>query len=116
MNPHKPVYTRFCHILERIEHIELFLAQDPEMKELRTAEAMYYQLFIIGEAVRAIPEEYKERFKTVPWKKMIALRNALAHECHKIEHHRIMLAIKELPAIKQHIIQLIEETKNDYQP
>jgi uncharacterized protein with HEPN domain len=45
--------------------------------EKRTA--VERQLFIIGEAAARLPDDWKQRLPEVPWRKIVGLRNLLAH-------------------------------------
>lgn len=41
--------------------------------------AVERQLFVIGEAAARLPDEWKQQRPEVPWRKIIGLRNLLAH-------------------------------------
>ena len=41
--------------------------------------AVERQVFVIGEAAARLPEEWKQRRPDVPWRKIVGLRNLLAH-------------------------------------
>ena len=41
--------------------------------------AVERQLFILGEAAARLPEAWKQRLPEVPWRKIVGLRNMLAH-------------------------------------
>jgi uncharacterized protein with HEPN domain len=41
--------------------------------------AVERQVFVIGEAAARLPDEWKQRRPVVPWRKIIGLRNLLAH-------------------------------------
>lgn len=41
--------------------------------------AVERQVFVIGEAAARLPDEWKQRRPGVPWRKIIGLRNLLAH-------------------------------------
>lgn len=42
--------------------------------------AVERQVFVIGEAAARLPDEWKQRRPAVPWRKIIGLRNLLAHD------------------------------------
>ncbi len=44
---------------------------------------------IIGEAAKNIPAEVTEKYPDVPWKKMIGLRNLIAHHYFGIDYEMI---------------------------
>lgn len=41
--------------------------------------AVERQLFILGEAAARLPDAWKRRLPEVPWRKIVGLRNMLAH-------------------------------------
>ena len=41
--------------------------------------AVERQVFVVGEAAARLPDEWKQRRPDVPWRKIIGLRNLLAH-------------------------------------
>ena len=44
---------------------------------------------IIGEASKNIPEQIKEKYPEIPWKKMYSLRNLRSHEYFGIDYEMI---------------------------
>jgi len=46
----------------------------------KTRYAVERQLLVIGEAAKRISESYKQKHAEIPWKRMVGLRNILAHE------------------------------------
>ena len=62
-------------ILRYIEGVtfEAFAANDEKRA------AVERQVFVIGEAAARLPDEWKQRRPAVPWRKIIGLRNVLAH-------------------------------------
>jgi uncharacterized protein with HEPN domain len=41
--------------------------------------AVERQVFVIGEAAARLPDDWKQRQPEVPWRKIVGLRNLLAH-------------------------------------
>lgn len=52
-------------------------------------------LEIIGEAARRVSPEFQNAHAEIPWKKIIAQRNVLAHEYGEIKLERIWMLISE---------------------
>ena len=50
------------------------------VNDKRTRYAIERQLLVIGEAANHISEEFKIEKPEIPWKRIISLRNVLAHE------------------------------------
>jgi uncharacterized protein with HEPN domain len=50
------------------------------MDDKKTRYAIERQLLVIGEAANHVSDEFKEENPDIPWKRIIGLRNVLAHE------------------------------------
>ncbi|MEP7306335.1 MAG: DUF86 domain-containing protein [Acidobacteriota bacterium] len=87
-------------ILRYIEGVtfEQFAANDEKRA------AVERQVFVIGEAAARLPDEWKQRRPAVPWRKIIGLRNLLAHgywtidaeELWDIARHKVSEFVAEL--------------------
>jgi uncharacterized protein with HEPN domain len=68
---------------------------------------------IIGEAAKNIPEEIREKYRSVPWKKMVGLRNLISHEYFGIDYEMIWTITKEsLPQNRIDIQAILDAEKN----
>jgi uncharacterized protein with HEPN domain len=76
------------HILESIEWIEKDLAgitEDQFMENVTIQDAVIRRFEIIGEAVRNLSEEYKEKHPEIEWNKAMAMRNILVHSYFSVD-------------------------------
>ena len=61
---------------------------------------------VIGEAVRHIPDNIKERYPDVEWKEAAGFRNILIHDYFGIDVEAVWDTIKNnIPTFKNHVIQ-----------
>ncbi len=68
-------------------------------------------LEIIGEAVRQLPEDFKQKYSYIEWRKIVDLRNILIHEYFGIEPEIIWDIVKnKIPTLKTFIKILLEES------
>ena len=49
-------------------------------RDTRTRYAVTYALQIVGEAARNVPSQIRERYPQIPWRKIIGMRDRLAHD------------------------------------
>ncbi|HEY5111043.1 MAG TPA: HepT-like ribonuclease domain-containing protein [Acidimicrobiales bacterium] len=91
---------RLVEVIERIEgarKAELILDEyEHEGKDIAVPlDAILYNMLVIGEAIKTIPEEIKERRPDVPWLSITGLRNILAHEYLDVNVEVIHLILDE---------------------
>jgi len=68
------------------------------------------QLQIIGEAVRAIPQEVRDQALAIPWAKIVGMRNILVHGYFDIDTEVVWDAVaNDIPALKPLIKELLEK-------
>lgn len=105
-------YTLYLKdILAAIESIEAFIeGMTPEAFEVddKTASAVMRKLEIIGEAVKQIPEEIRQKHPQIPWKEMAGMRDKLIHFYFGVDHRLVWKTITErLPGVKQEIEKVL---------
>lgn len=47
-------------------------------------EAILHNFFVIGEAVKALPEDLRSRAPEIPWSDIAAMRDVIGHHYHRI--------------------------------
>ena len=75
-------------ILEAVEKIKAYtrgqslttLLEDP----LR-ADALVFNLLVIGEAAGYVPKDLRSNYPEVPWRQIVGLRNVIAHQYFQID-------------------------------
>ncbi len=72
--------------------------------------AVFMNLSIIGEAANSIPDSIKSIALSVPWKKIIGMRNKLVHEYWGYDTKTVWETIGEsLPELKREVEQLMKK-------
>ena len=70
------------HILESMDNIEDFvrgISKDFFIKNKEKHSAVIRQIEIIGEAVKNLPDQLKNKHPNVPWNKIAGMRDKLMH-------------------------------------
>jgi len=97
-------------IIESIQRIDDYLfGLDYEQfaEDLKLVDAVSRRLEIIGEAVKNIPAETKEKRSDLPWKGIVGMRDVLAHGYFGIDPKRVWNIVKnDLPPLRQGITAL----------
>jgi uncharacterized protein with HEPN domain len=76
----------------------------------KTVNAVIRSLEIMGEAAKRIPEDVRQRYPVVPWRRMTGMRDKLIHEYSGVDLEIVWEVVKtELPPVKP----LIERALRD---
>lgn len=109
-------YERLQDIQEAILHIYKYASQGKDLfyqNELVQSWVIRH-LEIVGEAVRAIPQEFRDRYPEVPWKQINAMRNLLIHLYFDINLDRIWAVVEEdLPLLKAKVDAILSQQGKD---
>ena len=100
-------------IVAAMESIEGFIAGMDLVSfraDDKTASAVMRKLEIIGEAVKQVPEEVRQRYSHVPWKEMAGMRDKLIHFYFGVDYSLVWRAITErVPKVKEELLAILEE-------
>lgn len=103
----------FDDILESIAHIENYTNKITEKefsKNEMLQDAVVRRFEIIGEAVKNIPQIFKEQYTDIPWGKIAGMRDVLIHAYSGINIKRIWKTTKDdLPDLKKCVEKIIDE-------
>ncbi len=91
-------------ILEAMARIEEFtqgMSYEDFIQDDKTSSAVVRKLEIIGEAVKQLPKEVRDRFEEIPWNSLAKTRDKIIHFYHGVDHEIIWKIIKEeLPPLR----------------
>jgi len=100
-------------ILEAIGEVEDFTAGiqfDDFVEDKKTVNAVVRSLEVIGEAAKKIPDNLRDKYPEIPWKRMTGMRDKLIHEYFGIDLEIVWEVVNnELPPIKPLIQKVLEE-------
>lgn len=98
-------------ILESIEKIEEYtqdLTEEEFSRNTETQDAVLRRLAIIGEAVKHLPEDLKEKHKQIPWKQIAGASDIFVHEYFGVGIERVWGTIHEdLSELKKVVKEII---------
>ena len=109
----KEDYIFIKHILESIGDIESFtkeISKDVFFKNKEKQNAVVRSLEVIGEAVKNIPDNLKEKYSSVPWREIAGTRDKMIHHYFGVDLNIVWdIVKKDIPKLKKQIEKIERE-------
>lgn len=100
-------------ILKSVNKIEEYtkrINEEEFNKNTLIQDAILRRLEIIGEAVKNLPQEFKEQYTDIPWDRIAGMRNIVAHEYFGVNLKRVWKTLKDdIPELKEKIYRIIQK-------
>jgi len=99
-----------CESTLAIEEYIQNLAEDEFYSNRQVQDAIIRRLEIIGEAVKNVDDDFRNKYPQIPWKKIAGMRDIIAHEYFGVKLERVWDVVrKDLPHIKQQMLLIMEK-------
>jgi len=97
-------------VLESISKIEEYtkgISGEEFYGNTELQDAVLRRLEIIGEAVKNVPQEFRDKYPAIPWKKIAGMRDVLIHEYAGVIMERVWnVVIGDLPELKSRMLSV----------
>ena len=96
--------------MDSIANIEQYTSAIDEQQFLANTQlqdAVLRRLEVIGEAVKNIPQSFRDKYPHIPWKKIAGLRDVLIHEYFGVNMHRTWKVVRQdIFDLRQKLLQV----------
>ncbi|NJN58740.1 MAG: DUF86 domain-containing protein [Leptolyngbyaceae cyanobacterium SL_5_9] len=81
--------------------------------DVRTQLAVLYELTVLGEAVKRLSQEFRDRHPDIPWRNMAGMRDKLIHDYDRVDARRVWEVVTtSLPDLLNKIDPLLPKEGN----
>jgi len=99
--------------IQKIRRYTYGLSQETFQENDLVVDAVVRNLEVIGEAARQIPEAVRERYPTIPWRRVIGLRHVVVHAYFYVDLEIVWKIVAEqLPVLEPHLLRMRAELKS----
>lgn len=100
------------HVMDAISKVEEYITGIDEAKFKSTSliqDGVIRQIEIIGEALRNVSREFREKYSYLPWDDAIGMRDKLIHDYMGVDLEKVWeTATLDIPRLKDWVGQIIE--------
>ena len=95
--------------LERIVHYTKNIGFEEFEKDTMRSDAVVRNLEIVGEAVKRLPEDFKESHREIPWHRIAGMRNRIVHDYFGIDNEIIWQVVQtDVPKLLKQVGRIIQ--------
>lgn len=99
-------------IIESINYIQAYIegvSKEEFFESVEKQDAVLRRLEIIGEAVKQIPGEIRDKYIDIPWREIAGLRDIIIHQYYGVTLEMVWLVItEEIVPLKANINEIIQ--------
>ncbi len=114
MRRDETVYLR--HILDAVARVEEYLEglDEPAFQRRNLVQdGVIRQLEIIGEAVKRLSADLRNKCPDIPWQDIAGMRDKLIHDYLGVDLDKVWItATRDIPSFKLKIQKLLDETRD----
>lgn len=97
-----------CEAMDRIVEYTAGLTRDQFMRDTKTQDAVVRNLEVVGEATKALPTDWRNRYPGIPWKGLAGVRDKMIHHYFGLNYDIIWTIVsEEIPTLLPQVREIL---------
>lgn len=98
--------------MERAERYIENIKYEDFLKDNKACDAVIRCIEVMGEAVKNIPDEIRNKYPYIPWRDIAGMRDKIIHGYFTVDFETVWLVVKEeIPKLKPLITKILEDVE-----
>lgn len=98
-----------AHCGEIADHVR-GMSYEEFLADRRSYKAVVFSLIVIGEAAKHVPDELRNRYPQVEWRRIAGLRDVIAHGYFALRDPVLWDVVQgDVPALRDHVEKILAE-------
>ena len=107
----KIVLQKILKEISIVDDITRRYTQEEFLEDVIAQRAAAMTIINIGELTTVLPEDFREAYPQIPWRKIKGLRNIMAHKYEILDFEDVWeTAVTSIPELEKHLREILRET------
>jgi uncharacterized protein with HEPN domain len=100
--------------MEKAEQFVSGMSYEDFKKDDKTIFAVIRAIEVIGEAIKHIPLDFRNKFTTIPWRDITGMRDVLIHDYFGVDLETVWETVKSnIPKAKPLLYEVLKKSKTE---
>ncbi len=89
------------------------LDRDAFLRSELVSDAVIRCLTVVGEAIKLLPQDFRERHGEVPWRRIVGMRDRIVHDYLGVDLNLVWEVVQSyLPELREQVLRIVRDEQS----